>query len=344
MWQAIAWGIRVVSQMRPTVCHSSHNSVSLPVRFAAPFVGTVMCMTQLISQQNVLRGMFIGFIGIALFSFTLPFTRYTIQFADPLLVAWGRGVVAGLAACVCLLATRQRKPNALELKYLCLAIVGIVFGWPTLSSISMKYAPAAHGAVINGLLPISTAVIGAFLARQRLSSAFWALALIGAALVAVYALWEGGGALQAGDGVMLIAVLFGGLGYAGGAKAATTLGGWQTICWALVIALPLTSAASLWAYRSTPIAWAAIPALAWWAFAYLALVSQLIGFFAWYAGLALGGVPAVSQVQLLQIFMTVAASSALALDPVPARTWVFAVLVIGVLVAVRAVGSSGQRR
>ncbi len=274
-----------------------------------------------------------------MFSFTLPFTRFTIQFADPLLVAWGRAVAAGLAASVCLLMMRQRKPTATEFKYLCLAIIGIVFGWPTLSSISMKYAPAAHGAVINGLLPISTAAVGALLARQRLSKAFWALALLGAALVATYALWEGGGALQAGDGVMLLAVLCGGLGYAGGAKAAITLGGWQTICWALVIALPLTTLASLVAYQSTPIAWAAIPALGWWAFAYLALVSQLIGFFAWYAGLALGGVPAVSQVQLLQIFLTVAASSVLALDPVPTRTWIFALLIIGVLIAVRAVGS-----
>jgi drug/metabolite transporter (DMT)-like permease len=323
--------------MRPSVRFSSRYSGNLPVRFCALSAVTVFAMNHPISSQNVLRGMLIGFLGIALFSFTLPFTRYTIQFADPLLVAWGRAVVAGLAACICLLVMRQRKPSLSEFKYLCLAIVGIVFGWPTLSSMSMKYAPAAHGAVINGLLPISTAAVGALLARQRLSKSFWALALLGAALVAVYALWEGGGALQAGDGVMLVAVMFGGLGYAGGAKAATTLGGWQTICWALVIALPLTSAASLWAYQSTPIAWTSIPALGWWAFAYLALVSQLIGFFAWYAGLALGGVPAVSQVQLLQIFLTVAASSALALDPVPTRTWVFALLIIGVLVAVRAV-------
>ncbi len=291
------------------------------------------------SSANVLRGMLIGFLGIAMFSLTLPFTRYTIAFADPLLVAWGRAVVAGVAGAACLLVMRQRAPNRGEFKYLLLAIVGIVFGWPTLSSISMKYAPAAHGAVLNGLLPLSTAAVGALLARQRLPVSFWALALLGAALVSVYALWQGAGALQAGDGVMLVAVVCGGIGYAGGAKAATTLGGWQTICWALVIALPLTSTATAAAYAMIPVAWGSIPALAWWAFAYLALVSQLIGFFAWYAGLAMGGVPAVSQVQLLQIFMTVAASSALALDPVPTRTWVFAVLIIGVLMAVRVWGS-----
>ncbi len=298
-------------------------------------------LTPLLSSQHIARGMLIGFLGIAMFSLTLPFTRYTIQFADPLLVAWGRAVIAGVAAAACLLVMRQRKPNATEFKTLWLAIIGIVFGWPTLSSISMKYAPAAHGAVINGLLPISTTLVGALLAHQRLNAKFLALALVGAGLVATYALWEGGGQLAAGDGVMLVAVVFGGIGYAGGAKAATTLGGWQTICWALVIALPLTSAATLWAYQHTPMVWSAVPVLGWAAFAYLALVSQLIGFFAWYAGLAIGGVPAVSQVQLLQIFMTVAASSWLALDPVPLRTWVFALLVIGVLVAVKRVGTRG---
>ncbi len=309
----------------------SHNT--------APAAQTVQT-AHMAQNSRVAQGMVIGFLGIAMFSLTLPFTRYTIQFADPLLLAWGRAVVAGIAAGICLLVMRQRRPTPSEFKAVCLAIIGIVFGWPTLSSISMKYAPAAHGAVINGLLPISTAVVGAILARQRLNGKFLALALAGAGLVATYALWEGGGQLASGDGVMLIAVVFGGIGYAGGAKAATTLGGWQTICWALVIALPLTSIATLWAYQTTPLAWSAVPSLAWGAFAYLALVSQLIGFFAWYAGLAMGGVAAVSQVQLLQIFMTVAASSLLALDPVPLRTWVFAVLVIGVLVAVKRVGSA----
>jgi drug/metabolite transporter (DMT)-like permease len=330
--------------MRPTVCISSQYSANLAVRYSLACAAKVMAMDSKTSSQKVLRGMLIGFMGIAMFSFTLPFTRYTIQFADPLLVAWGRAVVAGLAAGICLLVMRQRKPSPTEFKYLCLAIVGIVFGWPTLSSISMKYAPAAHGAVINGLLPISTAAIGALLSKQRLNTSFWALALLGAALVIIYALWEGSGALQAGDGVMLIAVIFGGLGYAGGAKAAMTLGGWQTICWALLLALPVSAIASVLAYQNKPIAWATIPTMAWWAFAYLALVSQLIGFFAWYAGLAMGGIAAVSQVQLLQIFLTVAASSALALDPVPPRTWVFAMLVIGVLVAVRVLGTSSSKR
>ena len=287
------------------------------------------------SNNQAARGMFLGFIGVALFSLTLPFTRYLVQYVDPLLIAWGRSVVAGVVSALILRATAQRRPDVAEFKGLLLAIAGIVLGWPTLSSVSMKYAPAAHGAVINGLLPIATATIGALLARQRLTPSFRGLALIGAGLVGGFMLWEGAGSLQAGDAVMLCAVVMGGLGYASGAGVAKTLGGWQTICWALVIALPLTSVLSIGAYLANPVSITALPATAWLAFAYLALISQLAGFFAWYAGLAMGGVALVSQVQLLQMFMTVAASSLMALDPVPGRTWVFAGAVLCVLLAMR---------
>ena len=234
--------------------------------------------TQSHLNANLTKGMVIGFLGIAMFSFTLPMTRYAIQFADPLVVAWARAVVAGLCAAGLLALTGQRRPTRPELALLAGAIVGIVFGWPTLSSLSMKYAPAAHGAVINGLLPISTAMMGAWLAKERLNAAFWWAACVGSAVVAVYAVWEGAGHLQAGDGVMLAAVVMGGLGYAAGGTAARTLGGWQTNCWALVLALPLTTAASAWALTAYPVNFSTVPAAAWGAFAYLALVSQLIGF------------------------------------------------------------------
>ena len=283
------------------------------------------------------RGMMLGFVGVAAFSLTLPFTRYLVQFVDPFLVSWARSVLAGFVALVVLVLSSQRRPNRQELAGLVLAIIGIVLGWPTLSSISMKYAPAAHGAVINGLLPIATATIGALLARQRLTLAFWAFALLGAGLVFAFMLWEGAGSLQPGDAVMLCAVVMGGLGYASGAGVAKTLGGWQTICWALVLALPLTSILTLGAFWANPVSVASLPSTAWLAFAYLGLISQLAGFFAWYAGLAMGGVALVSQVQLLQMLMTVAASSLIALDPVPGRTWVFAAAIMLVLVGLRRV-------
>jgi drug/metabolite transporter (DMT)-like permease len=45
-------------------------------------------------------------------------------------------------------------------------------------------------------------------------------------------------------------------------------------------------------------------AAAWGGFTYVSLVSMFLAFFAWYRGLAAGGVARVSQLQLLQPFMT----------------------------------------
>ena len=69
----------------------------------------------------------------------------------------------------------------------------------------------------------------------------------------------------------------------------------------------------------------------WGGFIYIALFSQLIGFFAWNRGLALGGVARVGQVQLLQVFMTLASSAWLLGEDIDAVTLVFAVGVVGVV-------------
>ena len=71
----------------------------------------------------------------------------------------------------------------------------------------------------------------------------------------------------------------------------------QVICWVLVLALPCRAGGAV--AGRTPVQRAA-----WGGFAYVALFSMWLGFFAWYRGLALGGVVRVSQVQLLQPFLS----------------------------------------
>ena len=73
----------------------------------------------------------------------------------------------------------------------------------------------------------------------------------------------------------------------------------QTISWVLVLALPVTLPVLVTQWPSTPVH----PA-AWGGFAYVALFSMWMGFFAWYRGLAWGGTLRVSQVQLLQPFVS----------------------------------------
>lgn len=70
----------------------------------------------------------------------------------------------------------------------------------------------------------------------------------------------------------------------------------------------------------------------WLAFGYVTLFSQFIGFFAWYAGLAIGGIARVGQVQLLQIFFTIAFSALFFGETVSPSTWLFAAAVIATVV------------
>lgn len=99
---------------------------------------------------------------------------------------------------------------------------------------------------------------------------------------------------------MLAAIIVCGLGYAEGARLSRSLGGWQVICWALVLSLPVMLPL---AWFSMPPSFASVGMAAWLGLAYVSVFSMLIGFVFWYHGLAQGGIAAVGQLQLLQPFM-----------------------------------------
>jgi drug/metabolite transporter (DMT)-like permease len=273
-------------------------------------------------------GMLLGVIGVAVFSATLPATIVALDSFSPWFIALGRAALAGLAALPLLLATRAPRPTRAQLLGLIGAALGVVFGFPLLTSWAMQYVPAAHGGVVLGILPLATAVAGAVVAGDRPSLGFWLTGIAGSVIVVVYSLLDGGGNLHPADLALLAAIVLTAFGYAIGGRLSRDLGGWQTICWVLVISLPVTLPLALW--QGTKIAAPpTTPALL--AFIYVALASQFLGFFAWYRGLALGGVARVSQTQLLQPFLTLGLAVLLLGETITARTLIFAVLVIAVV-------------
>lgn len=268
-----------------------------------------------------------GFLGVLVFSLTLPMTRVAVTELAPLLVGLGRALVAAVPAIALLWITRSRRPDRQEWPGVILAALGIVVGWPLASSLAMQTVSSSHGAVFNGLLPLSTAAFAALRSGERPSPAFWGWAVVGAVLVTTYALRQGHGTLSVGDLWLLVAVVLGGMGYAEGARASRTLGGWRTICWALAISAPVVAAPVGW--MAAQAAWPSASVVA--ACAYLAFGSMFLGFFAWYRGLAAGGIARVGQVQLLQPFLTVVAAALLFGESVEAATFLFAVAVIVVI-------------
>mgnify|MGYP001050242535 CR=1 FL=1 len=274
------------------------------------------------------RGLLLGLVGVLAFSGTLPATRVAVAHLDPVFVGLGRAVVAAVLAAVVLLATRTRWPPRSAWRQLVVVAAGVVVGWPVLSAFAMRHVPAAHGAVVSGLLPLATALAGAWLAHERPTRRFWACAVFGSTVVVAFALWEGGGAPQLADLLLVAAVAAAAVGYAEGAKLSRTMGGWQVICWVLVFSAPFLVVPTFVAAGGTvPDA----PWQAWAGFAYVAVVSMFLGFFAWYRGLALGGIAVVGQTQLLQPFFTIFASAWLLGEGVDPATLVAAALVVAAI-------------
>ncbi len=281
-------------------------------------------------------GLLLGLVGVLAFSLTLPMTRLAVGELDAWFVAFGRMALAGLVSGLWLWLARAPRPRAGQWPWLAGCLVGVVVGFPLCSSLAMRTLPANHGAVINGLLPFATALLAALWLGERHRARFWICAAIGSAIVIAFAL-RNGVAVGHGHLWMLAAVAIGAIGYVAGGRLSRTMGGVNTILWSLVLALPLTLPVAAWLAVSTPMQ---AGSAAWGAFAYITLISQIAGFFAWYNGLALGGIARVGQVQLLQAFFTIAAAAWLFGEQVEPLTWLAAAAVVVTIAIGRSEGIS----
>jgi drug/metabolite transporter (DMT)-like permease len=286
-------------------------------------------------------GMLLGLIGVAIFSLTLPFTRLAVGGGSggmgdgaglsPMFVALGRALAAAGLAGAWLYWKRAPLPPRAALPALAMVATGCVIGFPWLTSIAMRSLPAAHGAVLVGILPLATAVFAALLGGEKPSAGFWSMALLGSALVAGFALGQSGGSLHLADLAIFLAVVLAAMGYAAGGRLAQTLGGQQTICWALLLAaVPLLPVVG-WLTWHDAARIARASAAAWTGFAYVSVCSMFIGFFFWYRGMALGGVARVGQVQLVQPFLTLLGAAVVLGEALEWPTVIFAIAVIVVV-------------
>lgn len=277
------------------------------------------------------RGWLLGGLGVVIFAMTLPMTRLAVGDAaapqlPPAFVTFGRAAVAGVLSLLYLAVVKAPRPTPAQAPALAVSALGTVLGFPMGIALALREVPAMHAAVVTGVLPLATALLAAAVWRQRPSAGFWACAGAGCALVLAFALVQGSGRLVAADGWLGLAVVSAAMGYVAGARVAMAMPAQQVICWVLVASLPLTLPAALWAWPAAP-----ARAAAWAGFAYTAVFSMWLGFFAWYRGLTLGGVVRVSQVQLLQPFLALLFAVPVLGERLDGRTLLFTLAVIGVV-------------
>lgn len=276
-----------------------------------------------------------GFIGVLIFSGSLPATRLAVLDFDPLFLTVARASIAGLLALGLLLLLAQPRPTATQWRSLLVVALGVVLGFPLLTALALREMSAAHSIVFLGLLPLSTAAFGVWRGGEQPRPVFWVFSLLGSFLVVGFALSQGLSLAPRADALMLLAILVCGLGYAEGARLSRSLGGWQVICWALVLALPLMLALTWW---RLPASWSGIGLPAWLGLAYVSLFSMLIGFVFWYRGLAQGGIARVGQLQLLQPLFGLALAAGLLGEAVSPAMLVVTVAVIFCVAGARRFG------
>lgn len=267
--------------------------------------------------------MVLGLIGVVIFGATLPITKLALVDFSPAFVTTARAVLAGFAAVAVLAALKRSIPRS-ELPTIALAAIMLVYGFPGFMAVAVQTVPAAHGGVILGVLPLATAAFAALIAGERPSAQFWGWNATGAALVVVFALREAGLVIVAGDLWLLASAVCAALGYVLFGKLTRTMPGWEVISWALVVTLPVSLAGAFLSWQpgfaeAAPVSVAAL--------LYAALFSMFLGFFAWNTGLAIGGIARVSQVQLLQSFVTLGVAAMLLDESIPLTTLLFAAAV-----------------
>ena len=290
------------------------------------------------NQREQSLGMWLGFLAVVVFAVTLPMTRLATGTAeDPQLSAWfitfGRAALAGALSIAFLLITRSPWPTQAQRKPLFFALLGNVIGFPLLLGFALRHVTSGHAAVFTALLPLATAAMSAWVLHLRARLAFWVCAVLGASLVLVFSLLR---AYQQGTGfvpewadlLLLGAVLSAAVGYVYGAQVTPSLGAERVICWVCVMALPLTVPGALWNWPQQP-----IHTSSWLALGYVGVFSMWAGFFAWFRGLAMGGPLRVSQLQLLQPFLSILVAVPLLGESLEVMTLGFALAVVAVVFA-----------
>ena len=268
-------------------------------------------MNKYFTRENY--GFLLGFIGVVIFSLTLPITRHLTQVDfTSLEIGFGRGFLAGIASVLILLFKGQFKtenlPSKTDLRKLIIVAIGVVFAFPIFTAIAMQTIPAGNGGIVLAAVPLSTAIFAGLLSEENPTTKFWGIAVIGFITVIVFRLLTndlGITNIGFGDFALLVCVVIGGMGYAQGGILGKTMSGWKVICWALVISLPLVIPLTILNFDVTHLIQVANDSfVSLLLFAFLCLFNNLIGFFFFYEGLGMGGVARVSQVDLFRPFFT----------------------------------------
>lgn len=275
-------------------------------------------------------GLALGFAGVVLFGGTLPATRLTVAWIDPLFLTAGRATIAGCSALALLVLLRRPLPPRELWRDIAVAGLCTIIGFPVLMALAMVTVPAAHGGVVLGIVPLVTVAAATIVNNERPSMGFWIASVTGACIVLAFVLRQSEArTIGAGTLFLLGTVIAGGFGYALSGRLSRRMPGWEAISWQVLLYLPLSAAASLLLW---PNSFANVPVQAWAGFAYVSFVSMFLAFFVFNAAMAIGGVARVGQLMLLQPFVIVGLASVINNERLELATLGYAAAVVATVI------------
>lgn len=118
-------------------------------------------------EHNNARGWINGFIGVLIFSGSLPATRLAVLEFNPIFLTVARATIAALLGLCLLWLFKEKRPARHQLVPLIIVALGVVIGFPLLTALALQYVTSAHSIVFVGLLPLATAAFGVLRGGER---------------------------------------------------------------------------------------------------------------------------------------------------------------------------------
>ena len=283
-------------------------------------------------NRTQIQGIGFAFFAVVLFSLSLPMTRWALESYSPLFTATGRAVIAAILAILFLKMAGETLIPPGHYREFLYTLLGAVFGWPILIALALMRTDTAPVAVVASIMPLVTAIFAVRRGHENVSKQFWIASVVGTLILILFTLSRGNFNSDdlVADLLALGAVLASSFCYVQGAELTRIYPGWKVISWVVVLALPVTLAASilLWVTVESE---ATITTKANIGLLVIGLSSMYLGFIPWYRGLKDAGTARGAQVQQLQVFLTLGFSVLLLDEIVPPSTLICA---IGIVAAV----------
>ncbi|WP_296633182.1 DMT family transporter [Rhodoluna sp.] len=283
-------------------------------------------------QSETVRGYLLSFFAIIGFGFTFIAVTLGAESFDPITMSIGRVVPAGILSVIALKAMKQPILPPREAYPLIIgSSLGVIIGFPLLSTLALQTVPAADAGVIGALTPMVTAIVAVFIGHKKPRPMFWAAAALGAGGAMALAYFKAGG--EVGGGAywgyiaLAFAVLFASMGHISGSTLVAKYSSFAVLSWAVIISIPVQLPIAIVNWSINPITeWPTWPAILGYLF--VSWFSLSIGNFMLNQGLHTIGLVKGAQLQLLQPIVTMILSILVLHKAVSPITWIAAALIL----------------